>query len=223
MTTDDSTHDSILEPINLYNPLQFEELKRQRQICGWEYNDTDLHYLRNKQDEGLKPFFWILSHHPPPTNSPLPSNSDHSPRPIRAGHISLDSYANPPDPELATAARTILTIQTFFILPQFRSTGLGRTCMDALESMATKLPYGSPGCKRVTLTALSRRISEEEGDQWKDVWKRLGRTRPLLTNQSWYERRGYVAWKEEERYSAWTTEGEEVRFIFCFMRKELSK
>lgn len=199
-----------LIPINLHNPAEFAELKQQRRKCGWDYDDANLIAWRDKQDANLKSFFWITV--------PSQSTDANAPRSIRAGHISLDSYANPPDPELATADRSNLTIQTFFIDPVHRG-GLGRKAMDIVEAMASEEPYGSPKCKYLTLNGLSRRYFYEETH----FWDKLDRVRPAVCAVEWYERRGYVYWKSEPRYHEPLLEGEDAIIWADFLRKPLRR
>lgn len=203
-----------LVPINLDNPSEFTELQRQRIICGWNHSDADIRKWREKQREGLKSFFWITL--PAAASS---TGSTTTTEPVRAGHISLDSYCDPPDPELARSDKTIMTIQNFFILPEYRGSGLGRQAMDLVESMATKEPFGSPQCKFITVNTLSKRYFYDEGPEWKGTLKDLAREPPAFSNQEWYERRGYVQWKEEPRYEERTRDGSVVVLVASFLRK----
>ncbi|KAL1961490.1 hypothetical protein VTN77DRAFT_1669 [Rasamsonia byssochlamydoides] len=187
-----ATQACTLTPINLDNPSEYTELRHQRIICGWDFSDDKLRK-------------W-------------PSSSTATEL-VRAGHISLDSYCDPPDPELATSDKTIMTIQTFFILPEYRGTGLGRQAMDLVESMATKEPFGSPQCNFITVNTLSKRYLRDEWPEWRGIWKDLTREPPAFSNQEWYERRGYVQWKEEPRYHERTRDGREVVLVASFLRK----
>jgi len=159
-----------------------------------------------------KSLFWIT----------IPSTPESKPH--RAGHISLDSVAEPPDLDLANPDKSVLTIATFFIDPSFRSGGLGRTTMELLESYATKEPYGSPHCKIVAVTTLSRRYWED--DEYRSVWALTGRETPVRgsSNEDWYSRMGYVKWKEEPRYKQKPgPNGEEVKLFASFLRKNLQQ
>jgi hypothetical protein len=190
-----------LTPINLHNPPEYTELQHQRQKCGWDSEDSSLLAWRAKQDANLKSFFWITI--------PSPTDPDSC---IRAGHISLDAYAEPPDLELANPDRSVLTIQTFFILPEYRG-GLGRRAMDLVEALAAQ----EPRCKYVTLNALSKKYFYEES--W--FWDKLERERPSVCAVEWYERRGYVWWKSEPRYREPRLYGGEVIVWADFLRKPL--
>ncbi|KAF7585698.1 hypothetical protein BBP40_010259, partial [Aspergillus hancockii] len=139
-----------LIPINLNDQTQYTEMLRQRQICGWSQTPSTLDSWRQKQAQGLKSFFWITI-----TTTYGDSNSN-STQPIRAGHISLDAYSDLQEHEhhLARADKSLLTIQAFFLLPEYRASGLGRRAMQLVEELAVTEPYGSPDCRGIALTAL---------------------------------------------------------------------
>lgn len=213
-------------PIDLKDASEFQELQRHRVTCGWDHEEEKISFWREKQKERLKSLFWITM----PDTFAEGSTSKLSTRSgsycdtsacIRAGHISLDAYCDPPDTELASADKSNLTIQTFFILPQYQSIGLGRQAMDLLELMATKEPFGSRGCKYVTLNTLSKKYLYNNDPQWRwlrDFQKIDPRT---FSNQEWYERRGYIEWKEEPRYIERLPDGSPVRLVAAFLRKEM--
>ncbi|KAL2865012.1 uncharacterized protein BJX67DRAFT_191027 [Aspergillus lucknowensis] len=198
-----------LVPINLNDPAEYEELRQQRILCGWDFSPEKFALWRQKQEAGLKSFFWI-------TKSAEDGDSDQPP--IRAGHISLDAFTEPPDWDLANSEKTNLTIQTFFILPQHRSGGLGRTSMKLIEAMATKKPYGSPNCEYITLNCLSKKHYYDE------VLGPYVRERMSICNEEWYERQGYVSWKVEPRYED-TLPDKTTPFVFeaSFMRKRVKQ
>ncbi|KAL1966122.1 hypothetical protein VTN77DRAFT_4870 [Rasamsonia byssochlamydoides] len=210
-----ATRACTLIPIDLDNPSKFMELRRQRIICGWDSSNADLQRWREKQREGLKALFWIA------LPAAASSTSSTATELVHAGHICLDSYCDPPDPELATSDKSIMTIQSFFILPEYRRSGMGQHAMDLIESMATKEPFGSPRCKFITVNTLSKRYLRDEGPEWRGIWNDLARKPPAFSNQEWYERRGYVQWKEEPRYQGRTWDGREVVLVASFMRKEV--
>ncbi len=140
---------------------------------------------------------------------------------IRAGHISLDSYTEPADPELALEARSIMTVQTFFILPEYRTGGVGRAAMDLVEVLATQEPYGSPHCHTLALTTVNKKHIEIDAPEWRGLWKKGGLDVPPFSNETWYEKLGYVYWKEEPRYNAVALDGSPLHIIASFMRKKL--
>jgi GNAT superfamily N-acetyltransferase len=195
---------ALLRPIklilmNLHSESEFAELVQQRIICGWDSSHSDIEGHRSAMDQKLKSLFWITVDFDP----------------TRLGHVSLDSYANPADPDLVRADKSILTIQTFFIMPSHRSIGLGGRVMDLIEEMATKEPYGSPKCEMVTINTLSKAALERNLPMWIEKWKREETERPhwsMWSKEDWYAKRGYVKWKEEVRYD---------NLEAAFMRKRL--
>lgn len=230
-----------LVPINLKDPAQHDGFKQQRVICGWDYSDEALQMFIEKQEKKLKSLFWIMTQrkvqandkqenggtlsatqdangHAADGNAVSPSASLFT---IRAGHISLDSYAEPADPEVALEDRSIMTVQTFFILPEYRTGGVGRAAMDLVEVLATQEPYGSPHCHTLALTTVSKKHIEIDAPEWRGVWKKCGLDVPPFSNEIWYEKLGYVFWKEEPRYNAVALDGEHLRIIASFMRKKL--
>jgi GNAT superfamily N-acetyltransferase len=198
-----------LVPVNLHEKTQFEELRRQRVLCGWDQDHVS--QWRDAMDAKLKSLFWI---HVKPA-----AEDDYK----MAGHISLDSQASPPDPELANPDRSVMTISTFFIFPEHRSGGIGRAAMETLEGYATHEPYGSPDCKEIALTTISRRYTEDDGEEWRGVYKRRGMDAPIKgrSNEDWYVRQGYVKFKEEPRYRDRLLDGTEIMLLASFLRKPL--
>ncbi|KAL4929776.1 uncharacterized protein BDV17DRAFT_290481 [Aspergillus undulatus] len=160
-----------LVPIDLLGAIQSEELRQQRDLCGWD----------NTPRTGLKSFFWITTSGP-------------SQQPVRAGHISLDAYAEPSDNGPGKSREDNLTIQTFFIVPKHRSAALGRSAMKQIEALATKEPYGSPNRQYITLNCMSKKHYYEE------YLGPIPRANMPICNQEWYERQGYVSQKQEPRY-----------------------
>jgi GNAT superfamily N-acetyltransferase len=217
-----------LVPVNLSDAVEYEEFKRQRIICGWKQSDEDLQGFREKQQQRIKSLFWIMI--PPKQQSDVQDNDEAKNDTcrddlfsIRAGHISLDSYTDPPDAEIAREDRSIMTIQTFFTLPEYRAGGLGRAAMDHIEALAKQEPYGSPQCHTITLTTMNKRYVIEDGPEGRGVWERLGMDVPLFSIQDWYQKLGYVWWKEEPRYYAETLDGVCLHLTGSFMRKKLGE
>ena len=194
--------------IDLSDESEFEELRQQRVLCGWNYDRSYLEEWRDAMSKKLKSLFWITL--------------DDDPR--RIGHVSLDAYSTPPDPDLATADRTVMTIQTFFILQESRSKGLGGHIMDIVEDMATKEPYGSPNCKTITVNTLSNASLKAGLPIWIPMWEKAGIERPewsYWSKEDWYNKRGYVKWKEDPRYDAVTAEAKVASLDAAFLRKAL--
>lgn len=195
-------HELRLEVIDLHKEQEVSDLIVQRKICGWNFSHDVIRKWRDLSDKGLKTLFWIL----------IPDSND-----IKAGHISLASQAAPPDPDLACEDRSVMTISTFFILPEHRSGGIGRQVMDRMEEMATKQPHGSPNCKAIAIDTLSEKYHDEAHPLWPHLKQHL-ETQP--SNQLWYERRGYVPFKVVPRYQESTPMGDVV-LDAVFLRKEL--
>lgn len=230
-----------LVPINLNDPDQHAEFKQQRVICGWDYSDEALQMFIEKQKKKLKSLFWIMIRQKVEANGKqenadpvsITKNANGHARDgntlspsitlstIRVGHISLDSYTEPADPEVALEDRSIMTVQTFFILPEYRTGGVGRAAMGLVEILATQEPYGSPHCHTLALTTVSKKHIQIDAPEWKGIWKRCGLDVPPFDNQSWYEKLGYVYWKEEPRYNAVALDGSHIHIIASFMRKKL--
>jgi GNAT superfamily N-acetyltransferase len=209
----------LLEPVNFHNPVEFDELHRQRVICGWYLEPAILEKWREMADEQTKSMFWIL---PPRLAGTTPS-------PARfVGHIAFQSISNSDTPEseldLANPDKSVLMVSNFFILPEYRSGGLGRAAMEALEVMARIEPYGSPKCKALTLHTPSRRYVEDDGEEWRCVRERLVQELPPKGRsvEDWYTRMGYVKWKEEPKYPETLADGTEVIIIASFLKKEFS-
>jgi GNAT superfamily N-acetyltransferase len=198
-----------LLPINLHDTTQFDELRHQRFLCGW-YQDH-VSQWRDEMDAKLKSMFWI--------HAKKSAEDDYE----LAGHISLDSQASPPDPELANPDRSVMTISTFFVFPKYRSGGVGRAAVETLEGYATQEPYGSPKCKAIALTTVSRRYTEDDGEEWRGMYKKRGMEAPIKgrTNEDWYVRQGYVKFKEEPRIRERLLDGTEVILLASFLRKGL--
>lgn len=144
------------------------------------------------------------------------------------GHISLDYVDSPdhiePDLEVATGDGEIMEITTLFVLPQFNRLHLGTFAMDECERLARVPPFGSEKCRAVTVTTLSSRYLENgiEGPEGKGRWGSGGHGEmPKRDNAVWYRKRGYVGWKEVERYWHGGPDGVMVGWFGLCMRKEL--
>ena len=94
--------------------------------------------------------------------------------------------------------------------------------MDLVEVLATQEPYGSPHCHTLALTTVNKKHIEIDAPEWRGVWKRAGLDVPPFSNEIWYEKLGYVYWKEETRYNAVALDGSPLYLIASFMRKRLS-
>lgn len=198
----------LLEPIDFGDESQCAELLRQRVLCGWANTPGHITAWRAAMDAGTKPMFWIK-----PASRPD----------LRAGHVSLASEAEPADPELADPrGRSVLTIARLFVLPAHRGGGIGRAAVEALERCAREEPYGSPGCRAVAVTTLSRRYyDDDESRRYYEVVS--GRAAPPrgTGNEEWYARMGYVKWKDQPLYPGDRPGFEHHKLVAAYMRKAI--
>jgi GNAT superfamily N-acetyltransferase len=194
-------NDLRVEVIDLHKQQDFDDLIVQRKICGWSFSEEVIAKWRDLADKGLKTIFWIV----------LPDQED-----PKVGHVSLASKAEPHDPDLAQEDKSVMTISSFFILPQYRGGGIGRKVMDLMEDMATKEPYGSPNCKAIAIDTFSYKYYDHSHPLWEMTKKHLEKQ---PSNQLWYERRGYVRFTEKPRYVEKTIGGD-IIFDAAFLRKE---
>lgn len=200
-----------LEPMNLHDQDQVAELLRQRIICGWNKTPDFVASLRDAMDAGEKAAFWI--------------NKPSHPRGavLRIGHVSLDSTASPPDLGLANPHdKSVLAISNLFVLPEHRKGGVGRAAVDVLGQLAKEAPYGSPNCRAVAVTALSKKYHDD--DEWRARFEWLNDTPAPergRANEDWYVRMGFVKWKEEPRYPSEVPSREDHQFWASFLRKEI--
>ncbi len=224
-----------LEPVNLHNTDDFEELLKQRVLCGWDNKPTYLMIWKDAIDRGEKALFWI--HLLPSLSTEAASNAleDQGSGGYRKiGHIGFQSVPDRGGPdsdlELANTDKSVLMISTFFIYQEHRGGGIGRAAMAALEAMTQVAPYGSPKCRTLTLTTLSRVYTDDDGDGSPEAWRTSRGVGEKLdepprvkgsSNEDWYQRMGYTKWKEEPRYEHRTPGGVDIKFLAAFMRKEL--
>lgn len=215
--------DFRLDPIDFHDAGQFSELQSQRRLCGWDYDTEILKTWASKQEARIKNMFWITANN---TSDSDEQGTDN--KPVRVGHISLDvaapSFTPPELQNLPRVEKQVLSLSTFFILPKHRSSGLGRRVVQRLEEMAVQEPYGSANCRFIALNALSKRHMYDEGWEWKEIWARMGEEPPKFSIQEWYEKLGYVSWKEEQLHQQeGVVNGDIVLLWEAFMRKEISK
>lgn len=223
----------VLEPINLHNADEFQELLRQRVLCGWNKEPADLEKWRAASDLGQKSMFWI---HLPAGADTAVNAGENEQGPRRIGHISFQSVPDvggpDSDPELAKPDKTVLMISSFFLLHEYRLGGIGTAAMRQLEAMTQVAPYGSPKCHTLTLHTVSNKHVDIDDDGSPDgwlssrgVWEKVGMPgRPKGSGlESWYVRMGYTKWKEERRYHEQLPDGSKFQFIAAFLRKDVSQ
>ncbi|KAK4161316.1 hypothetical protein QBC43DRAFT_323831 [Cladorrhinum sp. PSN259] len=204
----------ILEPMDLHNQSQFGELLRQRIVCGWHNTASAIEQWRTEADAGARAMFWVV-----------PQKLSYLEAPQRwGGHIGMLNQTSPPDLELANPDKSILHIASLFIYPEHRGGGIGRAAVEALEGWAKVEPYGSPSCKWITIHTLHRGYIEDDGEEWRGIWKKFGQSPPEkgTGNEDWYLRMGYVKWKEAPKYQEKFPDGTEVTLLASYLRKSLS-
>lgn len=187
-----------LEPANLREQSQVDELLRQRKICGWKTRPSDMTSWKERAEAGATTLFWIK-----PTTHPD----------LRAGHISLDKISGDP-----TAAK----IADLFVLPEHRGGGVARAAFRAVEEMAATEPYGSAGCRTILIDTLSRRYSEDEAMRREYTQLAGEKPKPMgATNEEWYVRLGYVTYKEEPAYPEREGRPNGKLLLASFMKKDI--
>lgn len=198
-----------LQRIEIDVQNQYQRLQSQRKECGWYYEDAYLNRWREAALIGAKCLFWIMA-----------SSSISEQPAVFAGHISLDSVSEYEDPEheLTRPDKSLLTISTFFVLPEFQGQGLGSQAIAQVERLARLEPYGHPRCSAITIMSLSCRYVEDavlraRYTEW------TGET--PSSYERWYARIGYLKWKEEACTRVTTPSSEVVLLIEVFMRKVL--
>ena len=209
-----------LDPINLHDSAQVTELLSQRVLCGWDSEHDVLLKWRDEQDQGSRHMFWVMRLVPSQDSSCHDSNSGDGSSTslnreveveVRAGHIALTT----PSPDLippSTIAVTTpnpsrantLSVNSLFIHPSHRTHSLGRTAVSLIERAACTL---HPSTRYLTLTALSDRYLDDDGPEGRGIWARIGWEVPGGSVRGWYERLGYVGWKEGVVYEVDVVEG----------------
>lgn len=187
-----------LEPANLREQSQVDELLRQRKICGWKTRPSDMESWKQRAEAHATTLFWIK-----PTAQPD----------LRVGHISLDRV----DGDLSA-----VKIADLFVLPEQRGGGIARAAFQAVEGLATTKAYGSEECRTILIDTLSRKYSEDE-EMWREYAQLTGEEpKPKgATNEEWYERMGYVKYKEEPAYPERQGQTSEKLLLAAFLKKEI--
>ncbi|KAF4552436.1 Hypothetical protein D9617_10g074180 [Elsinoe fawcettii] len=231
------TTDATLIPVNLDDSKQASIMLAQRKICGWGWENIPIwnKYIKS----GERAMFWLAI----PSSSGVATNVTKSDALdtvtfsrdgedndyLLVGHTALDWIDIPVedhfkvDDTLTADDGSILTISSLCVMPEFKAYGLGTWSMRELERMAQEKPYGSPNCRAVAVNTLSDRHCKGglPGPDGMDMFPNLGLTIPERSNIGWFERMGYVRYKEEKRYK---TPGIDEKPVYCwavFLRKEL--
>lgn len=187
-----------LEPADLREQSQVDELLRQRKICGWKTRPSDMVSWKERAETHLTTLFWIK----------LTSQPD-----LWVGHISLDKVSGDP---------STLKIADLFVLPEHRGGGIARAAFQTVEGMATTEPHGSESCRTLLIDTLSRKYSEDE--EMSREYTELTGVKPNprgATNEEWYVRMGYVTYKEEPTYPEREGQPGGKLLLASFMKKEI--
>lgn len=209
-TATEAAQKSILEPMNLHDTVQFDELLRQRIICGWAKTTSTLESWRAAIDKGTLAMFWVVP--PSVVDQPAPQRL--------IGHISTQKKFGSPDGPPA------VHIADLFILPEHRLKGFGGAAVRALESWAKDEPYGSPDCKSITLNALNMRYIEDDGPEWRPFYARVCASLNIpmpekgTSNEDWYARMGYLKERVDPMYPV-TLDGKDILLLATSLRKPL--
>lgn len=188
-----------LEPADLREQSQVDELLRQRKICGWKTRPSDIVSWKERAEAQETTLFWIK-----PTSQPD----------LRVGHISLDKVSGDP---------STLKIADLFVLPEHRGGGIARAAFQAVEGMATMEQYGSEKCRALLVDTLSRKYSEDE--EMRREYAQLTGEEPKpkgATNEEWYVRMGYVTYKEQPAYPERDGRPSGKLLLASYMKKEIS-
>lgn len=188
-----------LEPADLRDQSQVDELLRQRKICGWKTRPSDMASWKERAEARETTLFWIK-----PTSQPD----------LRVGHISLDKVKGDP---------STIKIADLFVLPEHRGGGIARAAFQTVEQMATVERYGSEKCRTLMIDTLSRKYSDDE--EMRREYTQLTGEEPKpkgATNEEWYGRMGYVTYKEEPAYPETGGRRSGKLLLASFMKKEIS-
>ncbi|KAF2155438.1 hypothetical protein K461DRAFT_311689 [Myriangium duriaei CBS 260.36] len=227
--------DIILLPWDSDSPDQVQRLIKQRVDCGWNAEKVESSWA-SLQKSGTKCLYWVgFSADRIEKSDELqnllakfmkdqtflqdtatsirnvarkPSGKDF----CAIGHVSLDTenttigYLNlDPIPES-------YWITSFFIDYSLQSLGFGRSVMDTVEGMATDPPLSA---KTLVLDTLHR------DDQVMIAVKYHGQE-PKISNQAWYERRGYrLFFTAQNHYRNPDKNGQVIDMRTVFMRRDL--
>lgn len=229
---------AALIPLDIHDNDQVSILKAQRLICGWgEYNIAT---WRDHIDNNERTMFWIAleADSPAASGAIIKDSLDFvtltkdttakAGKYLVVGQIALDKKDHlsgemkVADETLVAPDHSRLLVATLFVMPEFKMHRLGTYAMQRLEELALDPRYGSANCTTLTLTTASSRHAKGgvPGPEGYDMWAILGLPIPDRTNVGWFERLGYVSYKEEPRYYA--APGRQTPDLWvAFMEKKL--
>ncbi|ORY68285.1 uncharacterized protein BCR38DRAFT_471884 [Pseudomassariella vexata] len=205
----------ILIPWDPESQEHAERMAQQRIACGWKQDQIE--NWKDQQREGLIGLHWIvLPPSDPNTTSRLERHifafpdeatplhntckrvlsRSHTPDPaistfIPIGHISLDSWS-PYDSLQTSPSNGVYSLTTFYVSKALQYGGIGGAAMTACETMAAR----DFGAKAITLDTLAN--EEYRPDNPRRAAMGLEQTRPRVTPQDWYQRRGYIIYLKKE-------------------------
>lgn len=135
---------------------------------------------------------------------------------VPIGHISLDSKnADAHKIQLDIPPEGAFWIKTFFVSHSFQSQGIGRAAMDEVETMAVEEPL----CARTLMLDTVHKDDQMREDFSAAFFGGV----PKMSNQEWYDRRGYrLIETVQNYYGVADKQGKVWDVKTVFMRKDIS-
>ncbi|KAE8442908.1 hypothetical protein EG329_002580 [Mollisiaceae sp. DMI_Dod_QoI] len=221
----------VLIPWDPDSPEHVDRMVQQRIACGWKFDAIPKWQIG--QREGRKNLQWVIIDESDPNRQEhlakhvaaypkeitvladtalslgaKPRQSDPGVTFIPVGHISLDTEYD--DPGFDDPTPGVYFIAAFYISGALQNFGLGRAAMDIVETTAISQPLCA---KRLALST-----QDKDDPNRPKLFAALGQSVPKVTNQDWYERRGYEVYRRVERM--WESEG--AWWAAVFMRKDIT-
>ncbi|KUJ07232.1 uncharacterized protein LY89DRAFT_631812 [Mollisia scopiformis] len=226
----------VLVPWDPDSRAHAERMVQQRIACGWHQDTVPKWQIR--QREGKKNLQWIVIHvedancedylakhltaHPQESTTLVDTAAslggktrqpDSTVEFVPVGHISLDTEYE--SPEYNDPSPGTYFISTFYVSQALQGSGIGRGAMDIVEKTAISEPLCA---KRLALSTTDKddplRVAKHAA---------YGKPVPKVTNQDWYERRGYEIYRKvENMWSEVDPTGKIWQAPAVFMRKEIT-
>ncbi|ESZ98758.1 hypothetical protein SBOR_0864 [Sclerotinia borealis F-4128] len=239
------THSSkpqiVLIPWDPTSPEHVARLVQQRIACGWDHEAVES--WRKTQESGKLNNQWIvLSDSDPEKDAKVLKHTEMYPQESEPLVDSAPSFGGKPrdipSPQrtftpighicLGLPSEKYLTlgyipktegfywISNFYISRALQGTGLGKIAMDTVENLAISNPLYA---KTLGLNAINKVDPERE-----EKYKVLDLVIPPFSNQEWYERRGYQAYKTVENLFGPRVDstGKSWYWGSVFLKKEIS-
>ncbi|EOO03140.1 hypothetical protein UCRPA7_1377 [Phaeoacremonium minimum UCRPA7] len=195
-----------------------ERMVAQRIACGWRSDEVEL--WRDLGRKGIKEYYWIEA-------SPIkdiasiewlkprePSNAEFIP----VGHIALD-IREEENAHLGITDEGVVWVAGLYISWVLQGAGIGRAVMQAAEDRAASdiLKAKVMVLDTMTTDQQMRPVFIEK------VYTQRGLPAPVVSNQSWYEKQGYVVFKHQEAGYMWPNPatGEKDPIDLMFLKKAL--